>query len=149
MSKNGIAPWQNKRFHALLGPLKLSAEDKAQLVASFSVTGATSSKDLLYSEAGQLITHLERAGTHSGTTEAHERAERQRGKVLSLAHELRWHLPNGKVDMGRVDEWCSTHGPAKKPLNLYPADKLATLISQLVIVRDNFLKSLYNANDPV
>ena len=69
-------------------------------------------------------------------------AERQRRKVISLAHELRWHLPGGKVDMAKVNAWCVAYGPEKKPLNAYPVKELAKLISQLVIVRDNFLKTL-------
>ena len=137
----GIAPWQNKRFHALITQLGIQPDEKAALVLGASATGATSSKDLLYKEAAKLIQHLETLADGGSEAQA-ESANRMRAKLLSMAHELRWTLASGKVDMARVNTWCGTYGSGKKALNDYTYAELNKLVSQLRIVRDNFLSSL-------
>jgi hypothetical protein len=136
-----VAPWQNKRLHALINQLGIQPEEKAAFVQAVSAKDATSSKELLFSEAAKLIQHLETLAAGGNEAQA-ESANRMRAKLLSMAHELRWTLIDGKVDMVRLNNWCKARGYGKKRLNDYTYDELNKLVSQLRIVRDNFLKSL-------
>ena len=138
---NPIAPWQNRHLHKLINLAKIDAEMKAALVQGATSNRATSTKDLTFDEAGQLIKHLEGATTTFGTEKGNQAAQNMRAKLLSMAHEVRWEDPaTGKVDMARVNAWCQKTGGGHKELNAYSEAELNKLVSQFRIFRDNFLK---------
>ncbi|WP_400192796.1 hypothetical protein [Hymenobacter sp. B81] len=133
---------QNKRLHQLINQLGLKDEKEA-LVREFSGIGATSSKQLLTQEAMRLIKHLEDcAANPEASQERAMRADKMRNKILSLAHEMRWELDGGRVDMKRVNEWCQARGFGKKDLNQYTYDELTKLVSQFKIVYTKYLTEL-------
>lgn len=140
-----ITPPQNRRLHQLLPQAGMTAEDKKALVKEFTNGRSDSSRELLMAEAQRLIQHLEASLGLVATapTAAHEEASDQmRRKILSLAHEMRWELPSGKVDMGRVNGWCQARGFGKKVLNEYSHPELQKLVSQFKIMYSKYLKEL-------
>jgi hypothetical protein len=137
-----ITKSSNARLHQLLNQTGLT-DDKKALVLSYSSKNSDSSKDLLDTEARALIRHLEgMVRNPDGPTEKALAADKMRRKILSLAHEMRWELPGGKVDMQRVNEWCQSYGFGKKTLNEHSYDELSKLVTQLKIVYQKFLEEL-------
>lgn len=107
------------------------------MVASFSHGRATSSKDLYTAEAAAMITHLKAQDPDEIS------AERQRRKIISLAHEAGYRVPGTKkVDMKRLDEWCKKYGHGHKSLNNYTLKELPALVTQFQAVRDGVVKGL-------
>lgn len=64
------------------------------------------------------------------------------GKILSMAHEMRWELPNGKVDMDRLNAWCIKYNPHKKPLNAFTEAELPSVVSVFERMYKGYLKAL-------
>lgn len=140
-----ITPPQNRRLHRLLNDAGIVGDDKRALVLAFTETRTGSSRELLMGEAQQLIRHLEeRLGlaATAPTPEQEEASDKMRRKILSLAHEMRWELPGGKVDMDRVNGWCQARGFGKKALNAYTHDELTKLVSQFKIMYKSHLEAL-------
>ncbi len=127
----------NKEFHGLLTSTGM-APQKATLVAAFTNGRSESSKDLNDYEAIELIKYLK--GQKPGTDDA---SQKMRRKMISLAHELHWHVPGtGKVDMERLNNWCRSPGKYKKELNAHNYTELVSLVSQFKIVHQKFLNKL-------
>ncbi len=66
-------------------------------------------------------------------------------KIISMAHELGWQLPNlenpakPKADMKRINGWCVNYGFLHKKLNDYTKDELVPLVTQF---ENMYLKEL-------
>lgn len=77
------------------------------------------------------LTHEETQALISFLTGGVEKTPKERmvGKILSMAHEMRWELPNGKIDMDRLNAWCIKYNPHKKPLNDFTEEELPTVVS--------------------
>ena len=131
-----ILPWQNKRLHQLLNETGL-VEEKKDLVRDYSRIGSESSKDLLIGEANSLIQHLE-----SLVLAKHDPADAMRKKMIMYAHKMRWQLPNGRVDMKRLDGWCQHYGKFSKKLNNHTRLELTQLLTQFEQVYNSFLTGL-------
>jgi hypothetical protein len=138
-----ITPNQNKRLHQLLAMTGLKEEKKA-LVLEYTRGRSDSSREMLMAEAQGLIDHLENSlKTPEPSLQKEIEADKMRRKILSLSHELRWHLPGtSKLDMKRVNDWCQQRGFGKKLLNDYTHAELTKLVSQLKIVYRKFLENL-------
>lgn len=127
----------NKEFYGLLKTTGLTSQ-KASLVNAFTNGRSTSSKDLNDYEAIELIKFLK--GQTAGKDDA---AQKMRRKMISLAHELHWHVPGtGKVDMEKLNGWCVNNGKYKKLLNDHSYEELVNLLSQFKIVHAKFLNKL-------
>lgn len=63
-------------------------------------------------------------------------------KILSMAHEMKWKLPNGKVDMERINNWCIKHTSYHKPLDKLTPTELGKVVSIYQKIYKTFLKSL-------
>jgi hypothetical protein len=119
-------------LHKLLKKLNLDAKEiKREIVSEFSGGRVTSSALLDQTEAGALIRSL--AQTIPG--------DRQRKKIIKIAHLMGWRI-NGKIDMGRLNGWCTSYGHKHKPLNEYNPEELNSLVSQMEAVYRSFLRDL-------
>lgn len=59
-----------------------------------------------------------------------------------MAHEMNWHIAGTtKIDMKRLDGWCSRFSYKKKHLDSYTYKELPTLVSQFEKVYKSFLQS--------
>ncbi len=119
---------QNKALHYLLNNRGLIPQ-KEMLVLSYTNGRSRSSKDLSFQEAGELISYLKTL----------DHSHKMRRKIISMAHELGWHLPpspNGegkgvrRIDMNAINEWCKKYGFGKKELNEYTESELPKLVTQ-------------------
>ena len=86
--------------------------------------------------------------THSETqnliNEFKERTpkDKMKGKILSMAHEMRWELPNGKVDFNRLNAWCKKHTPYHKQFDDLQESELTTVVSIFEKLYKGFLKAV-------
>lgn len=112
------------KISILLGQQGL-LKNKDDLVNSFTRGRSTSRRDLTNQEAINLIAYLE-----SGGSPEIMKAEVMKSKLISMAHEMHWKLPNGKIDMDRVNNWCEKFGYLKKKLDDYVYRELPKLLTQ-------------------
>lgn len=117
-----INPLQNKMLHALLNSTGM-IEVKQELVYSFSNQRTSSSRELSFSEATVLISYLK------GLDPKEAALEKMRRKIIAKAHNLRWELPGGKVDIARVNAWCEKFGGCNKKLNAHSYEELVNLVT--------------------
>lgn len=68
--------------------------------------------------------------------------DKMQGKILSMAHELRWELPNGKINMERLNAWCIKHTPHHKPFNSLTEKELPIVVSIFEKMYYNLLNTL-------
>ncbi|MBS1783172.1 MAG: hypothetical protein JSS78_08900 [Bacteroidetes bacterium] len=117
---------------------------KEIIVLGASQQRTTSTKELTSEEAKGLIQYLKKQDAQE------QRAETMRRKIISRAHEMRWHtaetkdLPRNyrKVDMPRLDDWMLKSSYLHKKLNQYRYSELPALVTQFEQVYKSFLKWL-------
>jgi len=126
----------NRHLHALLNRLGLM-DDKPLLVEQLTGGRTMHSHELSDREARELIARLE----HLAGNEQRTRIQRQRRRILSICHQLGWYerdeqdnikLYGGKprLDMARINRFCTERGHGHKPLNSYRSKELRKLIYQ-------------------
>lgn len=121
-------------IYTLLGKHGLR-DEKENIVKSFSANRTKSVSALTNAEAAALIGHLK---SLDPTDKA---GDKMRNKILSYAHEMRWHKPGtDRVDMDHVNNWCMTYGHVKKKLDDYKYNELPKLVSQFEEVYKAFIK---------
>lgn len=136
---------QVRAIYTLLGENNLR-DEKESIVDAFTSGKTVSVRAMSFAQAAALIGHLKSMDT---TT---QRADKMRNKILSMAHEMGWHvngqwsIVNGKqknkIDMNHVNEWCTKYGHAHKHLDDYTYNELPKLVSQFESVYKQHLKSL-------
>lgn len=139
---------QNKILHALIGTLGIPADVKEELVHQFTNGRETKSSEMTVEECRALINHLNvikqqniKVVASPGPVFQNTPANNMRRKVISIAHEMKWKLPNGKADMTRVNDFCVKRGHAHKTLNEYTYDELPKLITQFEqVLREYYAK---------
>lgn len=135
-----ITPQQLRKISTLISQRGIDKETKAAMVIGFSNGRTESSKDLYVEEAALMIRHLEQ------TDPNYPAAEKMRRKLIYMAHTMGWQKADGngkmRIDMQRVDEWCTTYGYGKKRLNNYSYKELPKLLSQFEAVYKKFLQSI-------
>ncbi len=138
----------NNQLHALLGSLRISKDQKMELVNAFSNNRTQSSSELNDDECIKLINHLNGMKLHMNTPQvrvnsyADDPADKLRKKCLSVVHDLGWETVSGKIDWERLNFWLEKFGYLHKKLNDYTYEELPRLITQL----ENVLKSNYERN---
>lgn len=125
---------QNKLLHALLSSTG-QASQKSNLVYGFTDGRTESSREMLATEAEQLIQYLKLQDNSA------ESANVMRRKIISMCHRIKWQK-DGKADMQRLNTWCIESGYLKKPLNDYTQKELPKLVSQFTQVYKSYLKSV-------
>jgi hypothetical protein len=134
-----ITPDQLKIIHVLLNKNGL-IEHKAEIIHEYSQGRCTSSRSLSFNEAKALIAHL---NTYSPPTpKGGVRQHKSKLKILSMAHELGWELPGGKIDMVRLNEWCIKYGHQHCPLDKYQDDDLPMLVTQFEKMYSQYINKL-------
>lgn len=128
---------QRSMIGFLINKLKIDPETKEEIIWQFSSGRGVSIKDLQFNEASAVIKAL-----ITGQVELKDPAEQMRRKLLSMAHEVGWELPNGKVDMERVNNWCVQFGFLHKKLNDYNANELPRLITAFEAMYVKHLKGV-------
>jgi hypothetical protein len=124
---------QLKAIHTLLGKAGLK-DEKDSIIYSFTEGRTTSSKKMMRVEAKNLITHLK---SQDPATKA---AEKMRNKIISLAHEMGWRIPNtDKIDIAHINNWCLTRGHVKKKLDDYTSKELTVIVTQFEQVYKAYL----------
>lgn len=130
-------PALNQQLHGLLTQAGLN-EQKAALVSSYTQGRSESSKDLTNEEAKQMIGYLANVANVNG-----EAAQKMRRKIISMAHEMHWHLiGTQKIDMDRLNGWCANFGFGKKVLNKYTYMELPKLVTQFTAIYKHYLSNL-------
>jgi len=117
-----INPQQNKILHALLHSTGM-IEVKQELVYSFSNQRTSSSRELEITEATALIRYLK------GLDPAEAACEKMRRKIIAKAHNLRWEVSAGTIDMARLNAWCVKFGGFGKVLNKHSYEELVNLVT--------------------
>lgn len=117
-----------KKQNAMIGyqvsRLKLDQETKEEMIWMYSDGRTTHISELLFDEASKVITAL-----LTGKASYVSPKAKMASKILSMAHELNWELPDGRIDMDRVDRWCVEYGYLSKILNKYTASELPHLVT--------------------
>ena len=117
-----ITAGQIKCIKVLFG--KLNIEHQDALVLGHSPYSGGKVSQMGGKEATELIRYLKSQDPEE------KKAEVMRRKLLALAHQIKWEVDGGKVDMKRVDAWCKKYGHKKKALNAYTYAELPMLVSQ-------------------
>lgn len=134
-----MTPNQNKTIHALFHSTGLLPHKK-NIIGGISFGRTESSKELSIEEANMLITYLQNEANNSRTGEA---ANRMRRKIISMAHQLHWYLPGTqKINMQRINNWCTQYGYLHKKLNDHNAAELTKLVSQFKEVFKSVLSNI-------
>jgi hypothetical protein len=124
---------------ALCTRLYIDKEAKKVMVAGFTNGRAESSKYLLPAEADAMINHLGRLLPKTND----DVSQKMRRKIISMAHELHWHLPGtSKADMQRINNWCCKYGQYKKELDKHTYKELVNLVGQFENMYNYTLKNL-------
>lgn len=130
-----LSPSKFKRMMALFTKHGLQGRRHAW-VWQFSNGRTESSKELHNAEVDAIINAIE---THF---KAQDNADLMRKKIIALSHQMRWELPDGKIDMKRVNGFCETYGYLKKPLNKYSLKELPLLVSQFEKAHHHFINNI-------
>lgn len=109
----------------LVKELGLDADTKEDMICLHTDGRTTSIRGLTFKEADAVIKLL-----LGGETAAQSAAAKMRRKIMSMAHEVGWELAGGKLDMPRLNNWCSKYGYLKKPLDAYTEAELPRLVTQ-------------------
>lgn len=115
---------QNAMIGYQISRLGLDDETKEELIYMYTDGRSTRIRDLRFEEAKTVIQALTTGRAYVVTP-----AQKMRRKILSMAHEINWELPNGQIDMERVNNWCVSYGYLNKPLDEYTEAELPTLIT--------------------
>ena len=122
-------------IHMLLNQLGMADSDtKAGFAHTYSNGRTTHTSELEQDEVKALIDFLKRE-----TNLPESSKSKMTRKILSMAHEMRWELPSGKVDMKRVDDWCVKYGYKHKPLDEHTEGELSLIVTQFERMYKDFL----------
>jgi hypothetical protein len=132
-----ITPGQIKIINTIISVRNLK-EYKEDMVRAFSDGRVSSTTGLTYAEADALIKHL-----NADKTADFEKGHKMRGLILSMAHELHWHIPGtNKIDFKVLNNWCVKFGYLKKKIDAYTYAELPKLVTQFRNMHADFIKKL-------
>jgi len=119
-------------IQTLIGKLKLK-DQKDGIIKSYTNQRTPSVAKMYLHEALELLSYLN----------TQTPAYKMKGKILAMAHELRWHLPGTRtVDMDHLNSWCKTFGRYKKALDDHTEEELPHLVTQYEAHYKSVLKTL-------
>lgn len=120
------AKWQISQLWSNINRLKLTEEEKKDIVVSYTKDPQrTSFTHLTFEQARDL---LEKLKNEVDKLNGGDECNRIRRRIIAIAHNMGWHLYdehdrvilNGDkpvIDMDRINVYCLTHTAAKKVLN--------------------------------
>jgi hypothetical protein len=128
---------QLKAVHTLLGKIGITdKEEKKKEIIAYTGGRTDSSRAMTFTEAEQMIATLMSLDPAAG------KAEKMRKKILSLAHEMGWKKPNGKINMDHVNQWCIKYGYLHKKLDDYTYKELPQLVTQFTNAYKDYIKKV-------
>lgn len=91
-----------------------------------------------------VLEDLTHAQTQALIAEFAERSpkDKMKGKIMSMMHEMRWELPNGKVDIARLDAWLVKHTPYHKRFDALTESELPKVVAIFDKMYKGFLKAV-------
>jgi hypothetical protein len=112
---------------------------KDEIALSFTSGRTEHLTGMTYAETQEIIAYLKGILNMPQDTPV----EKQRRKILSLAHEMKWHLPGTrKVDIERVNHWLMTRTAFKKPLNDLLYNELPVVVTAFNNVYVSYLNGI-------
>jgi hypothetical protein len=144
-----ITKQQIIKFNALLGSIGWAEEQKRDIIATYTNGRSDRTKDMHFAEAKEMIEALAKlAGEIPSPQLEHERRrvseDKMRKKVISLAYQLGWTLPNGKLNYDRLNSFIASHPVTNRPecktLNDHRYAELVLLISQFEMMVSKLIK---------
>lgn len=108
--------------------------DKEEIVDAATNGRTTSLRETTKEEARQLLEKL-------GAQPKHDNRLEMIKKIYSLAHQMRWTLPNqpDKVDVQNMNERLVKYGYLHKPLDKYTYNELPKLVTQVEQMLTHYL----------
>jgi len=128
-----ITTAQIRYIHVLARQKGLQHDELKDYLQQLSDNRTDSLKELTKGEVSKLIAAL------SGNDVALLRMKR---KVFAQAHEMGWELPDGKVDVGRVNAWAVKHTPYHRSIDELNATELSKVVTLFGRVYLSFMKGL-------
>lgn len=126
-----MTPKQAKYVRQLLSREGILSEEKRYTV-HFSNGRTDILEDLTHAETQAIIAEFSEKSS----------ADKMKGKILSMMHEMRWELPNGKVDIPRLNAWLIKHTPYHKPFDRLKEAELPLVVSLFEKMYKSFLKAV-------
>ncbi len=126
-----MTPKQIKYVRVLLYREGIPAEEE-DMAFSFSNERTTKLEELTQGETQALIEDLNGKSPKDKMT----------AKILSLAHEMHWKKPCGKIDMKRINDWCMKSTSFHRPLDQLTDKELPKVVTVFEIMYKSFLKSI-------
>lgn len=120
---------------------KYEKREKADLILKYSEGRTDTTTGLYYDQARELISDLNKI-TETAEAKSEERMKRN---IIAMAHEMNWELPDGKIDIERINGWCAHYGYLNKThhrLDDYKLQELPALVSQFKKVYHSYLKNI-------
>jgi len=124
------------QLRTILSKKQIDEEGKEDLVFQFTNGGTKSIREMRMVEAIAMVKAL-----NGDEDNYDDSANRKRRQILALCHEMGWEDEQGRVDMNRVNRYCTTRGYLKKPLNDYKPGELQKLVSQFKTMHKIYLKN--------
>lgn len=137
-----ITKQQIKIAQTLLSVCHLRAQ-KANILLGFSDGRTEHVSELEHDEAAELIRFLQKKKFALDRKAADPHAasvDKMKRKIISMAHEMNWKTPAGRIDMKKVNGWCVKYGHQHKALDRYTYAELPALINQFQNMYTQYIK---------
>jgi hypothetical protein len=131
-----MTPGQIQMVRVLLTKAGIMKQ-KNDIAFSFSDGRSTHLADLTHPETVELVKYL-----RDLTGQQANPSDLMRRKILSAAHEMHWELPDGRIDIQRLNNWLVKYSAQKKRLDEFSHTELVQLVSQFENVLRDFLKGI-------
>lgn len=123
---------QIRKIYTLLGQHDLR-DEKDGIVLAFTANKTNSVRAMSFHEAKALIGHLVSLNPEEKSM------TKMRNKIISIAYDMNWKLPNEKIDLDRLNGWCLHKSYLKKKLDAYKYSELPKLVTQFEEVLKSYL----------
>ena len=126
-------------IHVAKTTANLDEETYRELIHLFTEGRCTTSKQMLYKEAQELLNYFNEINPSEKN-----KADKMRKKIISHCHSMNWYIEGTrKLDYNRLNDWCKKFGYLHKDLNDYTYKELPALVTQFETVFVSYLKA-YN-----
>jgi hypothetical protein len=113
-------------LHMLYKELNIEGDTKDEMLYVASNGKGSSSKDLTFKEAFNLINKLSK--------DVNDGRNDMRRTILHYFHNLQWYAAPDQLDYERIDKWMVKYGKFGKKLNKLTKDELQKTVTQVKIM---------------
>lgn len=137
-------PSKLKAIQTIFRFRKIEKEDQKKIVQENTGGRTTSTRELTDSEARQILAQLKSLdGASTREDQEKAKADKMKRNIIRMAHEMGWKIKgSSKIDMKRLNDWCTKSGYLHKPLDNHIYSELPKLVTQFQIVHKGFLNKL-------